>query len=477
MTSATLHDVTLLLPECILVGTALVFILLARRSHKKMAWLAVGSVLAAVASGLTAAYVDLPQSGFGNMILLDGYSQFFKILIALALALAVLISVKPNGEDEFRPAEYFSLLLFASTGMMLAVSTLDLLTLYLGLELMTLCSYILVGITVERPMANEAAIKYFLVGSFASALFLYGIAMVYGITGTTNLATIASSISGSALGNHKILLMAIVLLTAGLSFKIAAFPFHAWAPDAYQGASAPIAAFLATASKASGLAVLGRVCLTAFPLVAFHLCWILIGVAALSIIVGSILALAQTDIKRLLAYSSISNAGYALLGFVSATSQPPNADGVSATMTYTFFYVLITLGAFGVVISLGRRGESLERYQGLAGQRPLTAALMLLFLLSLTGIPPTAGFVAKFVVILSVVRTGHLALAVLAVLCSVVMAFVYLRVAVFMYMKEPAESAPAPIPIGVSVALSVAATITIVGGIFPAILAPWVVGP
>ena len=261
-------------------------------------------------------------------------------------------------------------------------------------------------------------------------------------------------------------------LAAGLAFKISAVPFHAWAPDAYQGASAPVAAFLATASKAAGLAALGRVCLVAFGLEARVFFVVL---AVLSMFVGSIIALTQTDMKRLLAYSSISHAGYALLGFISATR-----DGTEATMTYAFFYVFMTLGAFGVVIALGERGERLDGYHGLAVQRRGTAALMLLFLLSLSGIPPTAGFVAKFVVITSLLRTGHLALvllAVLAVVCSVISAFVYLRVALLMYMKEPQEAEPSRCPPTVATALVVAALVTVIGGLLPGSLMLWVVAP
>ncbi len=249
-------------------------------------------------------------------------------------------------------------------------------------------------------------------------------------------------------------------------------PFHAWAPDAYQGASAPVAAFLAAASKAAGLAALGRVCLVPLASEARVLSALLTGLAALSILVGSIIALSQTDMKRLLAYSSIAHAGYALLGFVSGTPA-----GASATMTYAFFYVFMTLGAFGVVIALGERGERLDGYQGLATQRRGTAALMLLFLLSLTGIPPTAGFTAKFVVILSVVNSGHLALAILAVVCSVISAFVYLRVAVLMYMKEPRDPAPPSFPAAVGAALAVAALVTVIGGILPGFLTGWAVAP
>ena len=469
--TASLADLKLLLPELILVGAALGLILFARRLQKAP-WATAVTVVAALAAAVAAAcpWVSLPQDGFAEMIRVDGYSQFFKVLIAVALAMAALLGERRIDDERVRLAEFHSLLLLATSGMMFAVSASDLLTLYLGLELMTLCSYILVGITIEKPRSNEAAIKYFLVGSFASALFLYGIALAYAVTGETGLTRIAEYLRENEVGSQRILLAAIGLIGAGLAFKIAAFPFHVWAPDAYQGTTVPVAAFLAAASKAAGLAAIGRVCLVAFASQADTLSHMLTGLAALSIIAGSLIAVAQTDMKRLLAYSSIAHAGYALLGFVAGTHQ-----GVTATMTYAFLYVFMTLGAFGVVIALGERGERLDGYRGLAAQRPGIAALMLLFLLSLTGIPPTAGFVAKFVVILSVVKTGQITLAVLAVLCSVVTAFVYLRVAVHMYMLEPSESAPAPTrcPWGVSAALAVAAVVTIMGGILPQSLASW----
>ena len=471
--AATLSDVALLIPELILVGMALALILAARRIQTTPL-AAVGTVLAALAAALASGWMLSwgTQTGFGGMITLDGYSQFFKVLIAATLALAALLSVRTIDRDQVPRAEYHALLLLASTGMMLAVSALDLLTLYLGLELMTLCSYILVGITVERPTSNEAAIKYFLLASFASALLLYGISLTYGATGATDFATIASVLVERGLGGNPLLLVAMGLVTVGLAFKIAAVPLHAWAPDAYQGASAPVAAFLAAGSKAAGLAALGRVGLVAFGSQANVLSVVLLGLAALSILVGSIVALSQTDMKRLLAYSSIAHAGYALLGLIAGTP-----EGVSATMTYAFFYVFMTLGAFGVVIALGERGENLDGYQGLAAQRPGTAALMLLFLLSLTGIPPTAGFAAKFVVILSAVRAGHIALAVLAVACSVVSAFIYMRVAVLMYMREPRDPAPSRFPVAVSAALAVAALVTLLGGISPGTFTRWAVSP
>jgi len=466
-------DLILLLPELVLVGMALALILLARHVQRARS-AAIGVILAALAAIYSgwAFSGKGPTMGFGGTIAGDGYAQFFHVLFAAILALAALLSVRHLDAERVPPAEYYALLLLASTGMMLAASAVDLLILYLGLELMTLCSYILVGITRDKSISNEAAIKYFLLASFASALLLYGITLVYGVTGATEFAAIAAAVSEPSLGRHPLLLVGVALVAVGLAFKIAAVPFHAWAPDAYQGASAPVAAFLAAGSKAAGLATLGRVCLAAFAPEQRIWSDILVGLAILSMAVGSLLALSQSNMKRLLAYSSIAHAGYALLGLI-----PRTPEGASATMTYAFIYAFMTLGAFGVVIGLGERGEDLAGYHGLAATSPRTAALMFLFLLSLTGIPPTAGFAAKFGVILSAVRAGYVGLAVLAVLCSVVSAFFYLRVAVLMYMTEPQGSAPAHFPVAVSAALAVAAFVTIIGGIFPGILAGWTVPP
>jgi NADH-quinone oxidoreductase subunit N len=467
-------DLRLLVPELVLVGMALALILVAR--HVKRPQFAAASVVvaaaAAAASSVWIFSLEGPKTGFGGTIAGDGYAQFFTVLFAANLALTALFSMSHLEDERVPPAEYCALLLLASTGMMLAAAATDLLILYLGLELTILCSYILVGITRDRPIANEAAIKYFLLGSFASALLLYGIGILYGVTGFTDFAAIAAAVSERSLGRDPLLLAGVALVAGGLAFKIAAVPFHAWAPDVYQGATAPVAAFLAAGSKAAGLAAIVRVCLTAFAPEQRILSDILLVLVALSLVVGSLLAVAQSNMKRLLAYSSIAHTGYALLGLI-----PGTVEGASATMTYAFVYAFMTLGAFGVVIALGHRGEELEGYRGLATTSPVTAAFMLLFLLSLTGIPPTAGFAAKFAVILSAVRAGYVVLAVLAVICSVVSAFFYLRVAVLMYMTEPQGAAPGPFPVAVSAALVVAAVATIIGGIFPDAFTAWTVPP
>ena len=466
-------DLTLLAPELVLVGMALVLLVIARRVTRvqSIAALAVaaavGSILAAWAFSSRGVLV-----GFGGTLAGDRFAQFFKFLFAANLALTALLSARHPDSARLPGAEYYALLLLASTGMMLAASATDLLLLYLGLELMILCAYALVGITRESPLSNEAAIKYFLLGSFASALLLYGIALVFGVTGATDFASIASAVSERNLARHPLMLVGLALIAGGLGFKIAAVPFHTWAPDVYQGASAPVAAFLAAGSKAASLAGLVRISLVAFAPELPMWSDILLGLAVLSMVVGSLLAVSQSNVKRLLAYSSIAHAGYALLGLV-----PGTPEGASATMTYAFVYSFMTLGAFGVVIALGERGEDLVGYRGLAATAPGTAALMFLFLLSLTGIPPTAGFAAKFAVILSAVRAGYIVLAVLAVACSVVSAFFYLRVAVLMYMTESQGSAPRRLSAPVSAALAVAAVVTVLGGLFPETFVAWTVPP
>ena len=466
-------DLYLLIPEIVLVVMALLLILTTRRIQ--CAGTAVTCVIFAAVASVVLGWAFSsygPETGFGGTIAGDGYARFFQVIFAANLALVALLSTRYFDTEGVRPGEYHALLLLASTGMMLSAAALDLLTLYLGLELMTLCSYILVGITRDRSASNEAAIKYFLLGSLASVLMLYGISLSYGVTGTTSFSAIASAVSERSLDQQPLLLVGMVLVGVGLAFKVAAVPFHAWAPDAYQGASTPVAAFLAAGSKAAGVAALGRVCQVTFNPDQHVWTDIMVVLAALSIIVGSILALSQSNMKRLLAYSSIAHIGYVLLGLIAGTS-----EGIVATMSYAFFYAFMTLGAFGVVVGLGPRGEDLVGYRGLSARAPGVASLMFLFLLSLTGIPLTSGFIAKFGVIQSAVQTGHITLAVLAVVFSVVSAFFYLRVVVLMYMNEPKETTAVRFPVGVSAVLAVAAFVTIIGGVFPDSFVMWAVPP
>ena len=404
---------------------------------------------------------------FGGMIVADGYSQFFKVLIAATLTLTALLSVRSLDDEQVPSGEYHALLLLASTGMMVAVSAQDLLTLYLSLELMTLCSYILVGIRVGNPTSNEAAIKYFLLASFSSALLIYGIALTYGTTGTTKITGIATALSGRV-EPSALVLFAAALLAIGFAFKIAAVPFHMWTPDVYQGAPTAVTAFMSAATKVAAFAALIRVLDVSFQPLTWNWQPVVWTLAALTMAAGSLIAIAQTDVKRMLAYSSIAHAGFILVG-VSA----PNSDGIEAALFYLVAYSAMILGAFGVVMLVSVRGEqhtSLESYRGLGRRSPVLGALMTLFLLSLAGIPPTAGFFAKVFVFGAAVRAGAWPLVLIAVLASVVAAFFYIRVIVFMYMQEPeAREAPslAPVP---AVTLGALAALTLLLGLLPGVV-------
>ena len=449
MKGANLADLALLLPELILVGMALALILAARRIQKTP-WVAAGTVLAGLAAALASGWLlsGAPRTGFGGMITVDGYSQFFKILIASALALAALLSVRLSDAEQARSAEYHAMLLLASTGMMFAVSALDLLTLYLGLELMTLCSYILVGITVEKPTSNEAAIKYFLLGSFASALLLYGIALTYGVTGSTDFAAIAGVLATSPLGSNPILLAAISLAVAGLAFKISVVPFHAWTPDAYQGAPTPLAAFISVGPKIAAMALLARILTLAFEPLAANLSVAIAVIASATMIIGNLAAIAQTDIKRMLGYSSIAHSGYMLVGLAAVVESGDGFafSGLPSVLFYGFVYAFMNFGAFAVahVVEYQTGSNEISAFRGLARRAAIPAMGMAIFMFSLTGIPPLSGFLGKLYILQSAVEADLAWLAILMVITSVVSAFYYLRVVVNMFMVEPAEAdAPA----------------------------------
>jgi len=342
----------------------------------------------------------------------------------------------------------------------------DLMILYLGLELMALSTYILAGFLRHDIKSNEAAIKYFLLGAFASALLLYGTSLIYGLTGTTELRGIANYIVQRGLSGNPALTLSLVLFAVAFSFKIAAVPFHMWAPDAYEGAPTSITAFMSVGPKAAGFAVLGRVFLTAFGSVRIEWAAVLVPIAILTMGVGNIVALSQTNIKRMLAYSSIAHAGYALLGIIAGTQ-----DGLASVMNYLLIYAFMNMGAFAVIIMLrseGFKGDSITDYEGLSKTHPLAAALMLVFMFSLTGIPPTAGFMGKFYLFMSAVNAGYTWVVITAVIFSAISAYFYLRIVMYMYMKEPREtvvlsSSPA---IALALAITVAAVIFI--GVLPA---------
>jgi NADH-quinone oxidoreductase subunit N len=388
--------------------------------------------------------------GFRGMVVLDPYALFFNIIIGYATGIVLLLSMDYIRREGQEAGEFYALVLFSALGMMLMASAGDLIMVFLGLETMSIALYVLTGFFRSRIEAGEASMKYFLIGAFASGFFLYGIALIFGATGSTNLDRIANAVAAGA-GGDPMLVIGFGLLLVGFGFKISSVPFHMWAPDAYEGAPTSIAALIATGSKAAAFAALLRVLLSAVrgaPLDWPYLIW---GLAALTMTVGNVAALAQQNLKRMLAYSSIAHVGYMLVGVVAGGSL-----GTGSVLFYLLVYTFTTAGAFGVILLLerdGREAVQLGDYGGLATRHPLAALALAIFLLSLVGIPPTAGFVGKFYLFGAAVKSGYVWLAVIGVLNSAVAAYYYLRLIVFMYMREP-EGAPTVLAPSLSGALA-----------------------
>ncbi len=469
-----LFTVRLIAPELILICTALILLLLDLMIKRKETVAFVG-----VLGTLLSAYVSfkLYTLGWSDSVLLgmfvfDGYANFFKLIFYANVILTIFISLKYMVIEKASFGEYYALLLLATSGMMIMAGATDLIILYLGLELMALSTYILAGLIRGQLRSSEAALKYFFLGAFSSAFLLYGISLTYGLTGTTNLNEIAIAVQMLNLIENPILLLGIVFFVVAFGFKIAIAPFHMWAPDVYEGAPTSITAFMSVGPKAAGFAVLGRVFFDAFGSLQVQWTGILIPLAVLTIAVGSIIALSQTNIKRMLAYSSIAHAGYMLLGIIAGTP-----DGLASTMNYLFIYAFMNIGAFAVVIMLrseGFRGEDISDYKGLARSHPLASAMMLIFMFSLTGIPPTAGFIGKFYVFMELINAGYVPLVIIAVVFSVISAFFYLRVVMYMYMEEPKEEVTLTTSASMSFTLAVTALIVIILGVFPSYLLDFV---
>ncbi|MCE5193969.1 MAG: NADH-quinone oxidoreductase subunit N [Nitrospiraceae bacterium] len=402
---------------------------------------------------------------FNGMFISDGYSIFFKVIFILNVIVSILMSVRYVKIENINHGEYYGLMLFSTIGMMLMASAGDLMVLYLGVELMALSVYVLTGFIKHDIKSNEASIKYFLLGVFASAFLLYGIAMIYGTAGTTDINGIANYIEKNNIAGNPVLILAMIFFVIAFSFKIAAVPFHMWAPDAYEGAPTSVTAFMSVGPKAAGFAVIGRVFFIAFSSLKVEWTAVLIPIAILTMAAGNILALSQTNIKRMLAYSSIAHAGYILLGIVSGT-----ADGISSVLFYLLVYAFMNLGAFAVVVMLrseGFKGDNIRDYEGLAKTHPVAAALMLVFMFSLTGIPPAAGFMAKFYIFISAVNAGYTWLVIIAVIFSVVSAYFYLRIVMLMYMRDPIEIQKISLSPALGFALMITAAAVIIIGIFP----------
>ncbi len=449
-------DLRPLLPMLVLAATAAVVIVLdllpPRERKDHLGFVSALGVVAALVMTywMTFSIGGGELQGFRGMVVLDPYALFFNIVIGYATGLVLLLSMDYIRREGQEAGEFYILILLSALGMMLMAAAGDLIIVFLGLETMSIALYVLTGFFRNRLEAGEASMKYFLIGAFASGFFLYGIALIFGATGSTNLDRIANAVAAGA-GRDPMLVIGFGLLLVGFGFKISAVPFHMWAPDAYEGAPTSIAAFIATGSKAAAFASLLRVLLTALrgaPLDWPMLMW---GLAAITMTVGNVVALAQQNLKRMLAYSSIAHVGYMLVGVVAG-----GALGNGSVLFYLLVYTFTTAGAFGAILLLERNGREavqLADYGGLATRHPLLAVALSIFLLSLIGIPPTAGFVGKFYLFGAAVKSGYVWLAVIGVLNSAVAAYYYLRLIVFMYMREP-EGAPTVLAPSLSGALA-----------------------
>jgi NADH-quinone oxidoreductase subunit N len=394
------------------------------------------------------------------MLRLDRFSSFATLLVGIGALLSVWLSIQYLIELKINHGEYYALLLISTAGMMLMVSAVDLITVFLGLEILSIPIYVLAGFDRRKLNSNESAMKYFLIGSFASGLLLYGMALLYGTTGHTDLEGIRAAFST----DNPLSVAGLGLIVVGLAFKVSAVPFHQWTPDVYEGAPTSVTAFMAVTVKAAAFVTLLRfVGGNAVPENLTQVFWVL---AALTIIVGNVTAVVQDNVKRMLAYSSIGHAGIILLGFVAAS---PEAR--AAVLFYLFAYLFMNLGAFGVMVALADRGrdwDHIEDFAGLARKRPGLAALMTLFMLSLAGIPGTVGFIAKFQIFATAVQAGYIPLTVIAVLGSVVSVYYYLRLPVWMYMREPGDVAPrAGIDTTEGIVLVACAFAVVLFGLFP----------
>jgi NADH-quinone oxidoreductase subunit N len=409
----------------------------------------------------------MPYTGFGGIFVLDTFAIFFKLLIVIATGLVVLISAKYLEIEEAHYGEYYALLLFSAVGMMFMASGRDLIVLFMALELMALCEYVLTGFLRGSRRSNEAAMKFFLLGAFSSGLLLYGMSLLYGIGGSTNLVIIAERLADRP-SPDPLSWMAMITLLAGLFFKVAAVPFHQWTPDVYEGAPTSITAFISVAPKVASFAILLRILIVGIWPLRAEWQMITIGVAVATMTVGNLAAITQTNIKRFFGYSTIAHVGYLLLGLVAAADG--NAEGLTAVAIYLLVYAFMNLGAFAVIIMMRRKdiiGEEIDDLSGLMQRAPGPAILMLIFLLSLTGIPPTAGFIGKYFIFLSLIETRHYVLAVLAVAYAVVALYYYFRIVVVMFMKKPLDTVPLATGPGLSVVLGVSITLTLLVGVYP----------
>ena len=474
-----LSDFYYLLPEIVLTAGSLLLLLadlmVPRNRQSILAWVALAVLGATAVALIPVADANIQVSR--GLIAVDRFALFFKVIFLLSAALTVLMSVRYLEVEGTRAGEYYFLILCATLGMMFMAGGTDLITLFIGLETMAISFYILTGFLKPSRRSNEAAVKYFLLGAFSLGILLYGMSLMYGLSGSTNLRTIATALTGKE--SDPRLVLAVILVVAGMGFKIAAVPFHMWAPDVYEGAPTPITGFLSVGSKAASFAMLLRIFIESLPAMRVSLVEARVGSAApeigwgimfyilavVTMTVGNFAALTQSNLKRMLAYSSIAHAGYLLIGVVAGT-----ARGVTAMLVYLFVYAFMQLGAFAVLALLRREdvaGDELKDLNGLFFRQPFAAVAMLLFMLSLGGIPPTAGFMGKFWLFSAAIESGYVWLAVIGVLNSAVSLYYYIRIVVYMMLKnEPAGSEPRQSP-ALAVVLVTAVVATLVLGMYP----------
>ena len=476
-------DYLLTLPMLVLSGFAIAILLVDLLLPKeKKRWNAVFALVGLAASGLALAkvwaavhYIETSGSkgftGFLGSLMMDRFAIYFSLLFLVGAAVAILMSIRYMEIEHEDHGEYYALMLFAVVGMMCMAAGFDLILLFVGLELMALSTYVLVGFLRRDKRSNEAALKYLLLGAFSSGIFAYGLSLFYGITGSTNLAEIANKLAQRMADNPRdpIALLALITTATGLLFKIAAVPFHQWAPDAYEGAPTAITGFMSVSIKAAGWAMLLRIFLFMLWPMREQYTPILIFVAVATMVGGNFAALTQTNVKRLLAYSSISHVGYMLLGLIASDGKN-NSTGIKGILVYLLVYTFMNLGAFAVITSLRRRnivGDELDDMAGIYRKAPSEAILLLVFLLSLAGIPPLAGFWGKYYIFLSLMETGHYTLAVIAVLFAVLGLYYYLRIANAAFMREAVDAEPVKVSPSLGLALWISAAATLGIGLFP----------
>jgi NADH-quinone oxidoreductase subunit N len=442
----TTNDFLQMIPLLIPIAAGVALMLLepftSSGNKRHLAFLA---VLATALAALSLRYQWSSQAHvLMRMLIIDNFSIFFQWLFLIITGISAVLSMRFNERESIDRGEYYALLLFACSGMSLMATSGDLILTFLGIEILSIATYILAGFKRNDIRSNESSLKYFLLGSFATAILLYGIALIYGGTGSTNYQSIRdiAFLQGKVQATTVI---GLALLLVGLGFKVALVPFHSWVPDVYEGAPTPITAFMAVGPKAAGFAALMRILIQAFPYLAYKWGSILWLLSILTMTLGNIVAVLQTNIKRMLAYSAIAHAGYLLIGIVAN-----NDAGYSAVLFYLVIYSAMNLVAFSVILSFSQTGDSrvnLDDYIGLGRRAPFAAAALSLALISLAGIPLTGGFMGKLYLFSAAIKNGHVMLAVIAVLNSVISVFYYFRLIVYMYMKEPGMDMAEPEPI------------------------------